>query len=128
MNFRASWLTLLFLFRGFTTTSEGNGDPLKIPRIYATPDAPVIVCYFIIHDKSGQSGFVCMDGRIEYHLPPVGDKHFETLSAFRDAIRENGLHGVAIISDCPVKPPDGWKIRSLTSDEVKFLQANATDR
>ena len=109
------------------STVSGDSKRFQEPRIYAAPDASLLVCYMVVHDLHENSGYVCIDGRVSNPLPPAGDKFFPSVADLRSAILEGGFWRATIIPNWEGATPKGWKIRDLTEGELKALRTTPSN-
>ena len=98
-----------------------SAPPSPPPRIVGNVDTPVLLCWFVVHDDLGRSGYAGWDGRLG-HVEPAGGGLFPTLEAFRAAMLRSGITNASIEPSYTGAVPAGWDIRGLTLDEIGRLR------
>jgi len=111
----ASWLGT-----NFNLVFEQSRDLSKSPRIIADENTPVLCCWFVEDDGSGRHGYTAIDGRLGDQTP-LGGGLFAGINELRDALVWQHVRNVNIVPNFGGVIPQGFKIRSLTSDELQVL-------
>jgi hypothetical protein len=115
-----SFFSALILFASIAL-SLGANKSQSMPA--AEKDIPpCIVCWHVIHDNAGHSGYACIDGRRNFE-PPNGGGLYPTIQALQAALQRAGWTNCQIIPKYGGKVYEGWKIESLTVEELHILQA-----
>ena len=122
-------LVAIFLFE-ITTGAAEDIDPNKwVPppgpaKLAVGENPPCVVCWYVVHDPHGNSGFACLDGRLNYENP-YGGGLFPTMKEIHKAFAKAGLAKPAttIIPYYGGTLYSGWKFRRLTDEELKILHS-----
>ena len=91
-----------------------------IPHIVGDGNTPVLCCWFVENNGIGGSGYAAVDGRLGA-VPPAGGGLFTTVEELRLAIKKQKIQSANIEPSYSGVVPEGWKIRSLTEDELRSL-------
>ncbi len=121
---RKDWILGIILLVCVTTSckmksSRNQNSPH--PRIIANEGTTVLRCWFVEENGHGQSGYVAIDGRLG-HEPPEGGGLFKSITEVRDAISRQQIPTPDVEPSFGGVIPKGWKIRSLTQDELHTLR------
>ena len=109
------------LFSGCVSSKGKRVQPSPKPRVIAVTETPGLCCWYAEGPK-GQKGYACVDSRLNGFWVEGGGL-FETILELHNALDVLGLTHVPI-ERFPQRPPDGWKVRALTAEELRILRAN----
>jgi hypothetical protein len=91
------------------------------PRIIGNESTPVLCCWFVEFDGSGKCGYAAVDGSRGY-LPPEGGGLFSSIRELRNVLERQKMHNIKILPVYGGEVPKGWKIRGLTTNEMRFFR------
>jgi hypothetical protein len=90
------------------------------PTLRARKDAQIFFCWFVEDNGAGHSGYVCFGA--SWGRPLVREERlFSTVEELREALTNQENVTPKVVNLYPDWVPDGWKVRSLTTNEVRQL-------
>ncbi len=110
----------LVLLSSCGKNSEKMSDTSDKPTLGAGIDAPSLFCWLVEDDGAGHSGYAVMDGRLG-SARPLGGGLFPTIEEVKYAISHQKIKTPYLVPHYPSQVPKGWRIRSLTTNEVDRL-------
>lgn len=90
------------------------------PRILGDHTTPVLCCWFVEDNGKGKHGYAAADGRRGY-LPPQGGGLFNSIQEMRNAMSKQKIRTANVEPNYDDEVPQGWRIRSLTDNEMADL-------
>jgi hypothetical protein len=115
----AAILSLMFM-SGCHAHMKKKAQSLQ-PHVIANKTTTTLYCWFVVHDPNGKNGYACVDSRAG-SVWVEGGGLFQSIAELRDALSELGLTN-APTDPFPSRIPDGYTVRELTPEELRFLRS-----